>query len=182
MIRRSMGQKHSSSRKRLFFETFVSIDLLGPPRNVLINCSINVKIHCGPLYFVSWHFSCSIVQKKWPKCFFQWKVCLFFKTFCLQQPLRSLKKCSHKFNSNCQNSMWILLNCSPMFVTLEYLKKVGQKNCHRGNNYFLKCLILSTSQVPMKRSYHLHKKTLKNLVDRYKVFPDVFHVGDNQKD
>ena len=64
--------------------------LLRSQRNVPIICTKIVKVHCGPLYFVSWHLSCSIKQeKKGPKGFFLVEKLPFFKNFCFQQPLRS---------------------------------------------------------------------------------------------
>ena len=34
---------------------------------------------------------------------------------------------------------------------------------------------------PNEKILSFGKKTWKNLVDRYNLFPDIFHVGDNQK-
>ena len=68
--------------------------------------------------------------------FFQWKKAFFFKTFCFQQPSKFFKKCCYKFHSKSQNSLWNLIKCSPMFVTLDVTRKNGPIFCHRENATF----------------------------------------------
>ena len=54
-----------------------------------IICTIIVKKSRGPLLFVLWHLSYPIIRKKEAIFFHRWKKCLSFKTFYLQQPIRS---------------------------------------------------------------------------------------------
>ena len=81
MARGNMGQNHLSSWKQLFFERFVSIDLLGHKEMFLsfaqkcwktlwnlINCLLTFVMFDNTI-------------KNSPKCFFQRKVALFFQKF-----------------------------------------------------------------------------------------------------
>ena len=60
-----------------------------------------------------------------------------------------LKKCSYKFYSNCQNSLWPLTKCPLRFVTLDITRKnrpqyfYHWKVCH----FFQKFVFSTTSQV-----------------------------------
>ena len=69
--------------------------------------------------------------------FFQWKKKrFFFQNLLFSVTFKVLKKCTYKFHSNCQNSSWILINCSPMFVTFDDTRKNGPIFCHRENATF----------------------------------------------
>ena len=47
------------------------------------------------------------------------------------------------------------------FVMFDFTGKIGPQNFSAENNYFLKCLFLSTSEVPKKRWYLLHNNCQK---------------------
>ena len=64
--------------------------------------------------------------KNRPKSFHHWKDCLFFET-CVLNNLLVPKKRSFTFHSNCQISLWILTNCSSIFLTLDGTRKKGPK-------------------------------------------------------
>ena len=78
-----------SSWKQLFFEMFVSIDLLGPKKwtyhlhNIRQN-TLWTLINCCLAYVM-----CDNTKKSRPNIFHHWEDCLFFKTFYFQQPIRS---------------------------------------------------------------------------------------------
>ena len=54
--------------------------------------------------------------------FFTEKVAFFFKTLCFQQIL-VLKKWKYYFNSNCQKTVWTLINFPSRFVALDKVRK-----------------------------------------------------------
>ena len=60
------------------------------------------------------------------------------------------------------NSLWTIISCSLRFIILDITGKNEPKLLSPENNYILKCLFLSTSKVPKKGWYHLHKKFQKN--------------------
>ena len=81
IIQAKIGQKLLSSRRKLFFEMFVSVDQLGPNKCsyqsnnqrqntlwTLINCSLSL-------------FKFDKTRKKRPTSFLHWKGCLVFDTF-----------------------------------------------------------------------------------------------------
>ena len=81
-----------SSWKQLFFEIFVSIDLLGPKGMILSFAhyfpnTLWTLINCCLTYVM-----CDNTRKSRQKVFHHWKDCFFFKTFVFQQPFRSQKK------------------------------------------------------------------------------------------
>ena len=89
MIRGTMGQKHLSPWKRLNFEMFVSIDLLGPwKRSDLLHKKGQNTLWTFIICFRTFDMFDKKKKNK-PKAFLHWKVCLFFETLCLQQLFRS---------------------------------------------------------------------------------------------
>ena len=75
------------------------------------------------------------------KSFHHWKDCLFFETFCFQQPPRS-QKSSYNYHTDCQIFLWTLINCSLLFVTLDDMRKnrlnffVTVKTASISNDFF----------------------------------------------
>ena len=87
----------------------------------------------------------------------------FFQNIVFSTTSYVLKKCFYNFYSSCQITYWNFTNRPLRLVILDNTRKNGSKFCHFENSNFLKCLFLSTSKVPTRVSYHLHKKTQNNL-------------------
>ena len=69
-----------------------------------------------------------------------------------------------------------------MFVRLDDIKKMDQKFLSLWKQLFFEMFVSVDFLGPNEKISSFWQKTWKNLVDRYKLFPDIFHVGDNQKD
>ena len=69
-----------------------------------------------------------------------------------------------------------------MFVTFDDIKKLDQKFLSSWKQLFFETFVSIDLLGPNEVILSFGQKTWKNLVDRYKLFPDIFHVGDNQRD
>ena len=102
-------------------------------RNDLIICTKSVKTPFGPLWIFLWHLSSWIILEKiGQNLFITGKIAFFFETFVLNN-LIVPKKRSFTFHSNCQISLWILMTCSLIFVTLDDTRKKKPKNFSSSN-------------------------------------------------
>ena len=122
------GQSFSPPWKQLFFEMFVSIDLLGPKKKILSIAQSLSKYPVDPL-------KCSIrivtldnTRKNRPKNFPHWKYWQFFQKFVFSTTSQVLKHRSYMFHSNRHNALWTLITCPLRFVTLDNTRKKGSKS------------------------------------------------------
>ena len=141
--REKIGQILLSLERQHFFEKIGS-RLLRSWRNDEFACTILVKIPSGPLYFVHWHLSCSILREKVGQIFLHWKYCLFSKVY-VSNNFLVLMNWSSYFLSTCHKNLVNSSKLLPEVCHARYYQKKRFKNfCHSKNSYFLKCLFLST--------------------------------------
>ena len=69
-----------------------------------------------------------------------------------------------------------------MFVTFDDIKKLDQKFLSSWKQLFFEMFISVDLLGANEKISSFGQKTWKNLVEHFKLFPEVFHVGDNQKD
>ena len=88
----------------------VSIDLLGPKGMILSTAQQFSEDQMDPyklfpdFCLVKWY------KKKRPKSFLHWEDCLFSQKFVFSTTSQVLKKRSYKLDSNCQISLWTIVN------------------------------------------------------------------------
>ena len=99
-------------------------------------------------------------RKNWPKSLLHWINCLFLQKLLLSTPFRVLKKWSQYFYSNCQRTLWNLINCSPRFVILDKTRK--NLFFVRGKQFFLNSFFYRPLRILRIFSYSLHN-TYQNL-------------------
>ena len=97
------------------------LDFLDPKKNDHIDCTILVKKPCGPLYFVHWHFLCSIMREKKANVLFTGKSA-FFSKICVFNNLLGPNNWSYYFDINWQNIFLAHENRFLAFVTLDNSK------------------------------------------------------------
>ena len=111
---RKSRSKHLSPWKKLFFEIFLPIDLLGAEEKFLSLEKSLSKHLLGPFRLFQELSMFDITKKKWPKSFLHWRDCLVLKTLCFQQPLRSYKMLLHVPESRSKKILdpykWFLAN------------------------------------------------------------------------
>ena len=105
-----------------------------------------------------------------------WKVCLFFKHLCFQQPLRFLKKRSHQFHSSGQITLWTQIICSLRLVTLDNTEKKEPKMLVLVKRVFFETFYSIDLCGPEKTYLSCAQHLSRNLVDPRKLFPDICHV------
>ena len=88
------------------------------------------------VFFVIFHVRWK--EKKQAKVFSSLERLPCFWQLCVFNNLLDPKKRRFIFQSKCQNSLWTLIKCSLMFVTLDDTRKKGQKLFHRENCSFFK--------------------------------------------
>ena len=141
--REKIGQIFLSLERLRFFEKIES-RILRSWRNDDFACTILVKIPSGPLFFVHWHLSCSILREKVGQIFLHWECCLFSKV-CVSNNFLVLKNWSYYFLSTCQKNLVTSYKLLPEICHARYYQKKRFKYfCHSENSYSLKCFFLST--------------------------------------
>ena len=158
-----------------------------------------VRVVCEPSWEFPWGLSHSIsLRGMGQKILFLWKQ-LFSETFvstnlrCPKKMILSFpqymsnyivdpKKCSYKFQSNCQNTLWILIKCFVSFsrsITRE--KRVKQFFSLERLPFFLKNLCFQQPLRFLKKcSYKLYSKGRKSLWT-FTICPLKFVTLDNTK-
>ena len=112
-----------------FFKNFCFQQPLRSYENKLITWTINVKRPPGPLQFVPWRLSCSILRGKIGQNSFSLASSpFFFKSFVYSTKSYVLQKWSFNFHSKCYNTFWTQINCSVKFVTLDNRRKNRPKS------------------------------------------------------
>ena len=144
-LRGKTGLKHLSSWKQNFFKCLFLLTSWVTKNSfyqlhIICQSTFWTLISCCLIYVM-----CNFTRKSRPNIFHHWKDCLFFKTFHFQQPIKTWKS-PYKFQSKCQNSLWVLINWSLMFVTFDdATRKNGFKIFVSVKTIFLKRLFLLTS-------------------------------------
>ena len=148
--------KNFFHRENSFFWNVCSYRPLRSLRKNLSICTLIVNINCVPIQYVPWHFSCSIKRENSSQDFFFAGKAAFFSKICFSNNLLGPNKSFYRFHSVCHISLWTLKICPLRFFTSNKRRKMGQKLLSSWKQLFLKCLFLSTPQVPKKLSGHLH--------------------------
>ena len=118
-----LGQELLSLWKQLSSETFVSIVLLCPENMILSFAQFMSNYLVDPYRMLPDICHVRYYGKKAQNLSFTGSFCLFFfKSLCFQQIHRS-KKCSYKFQSNCQKTIWTLTNCFVILFLLGNTEK-----------------------------------------------------------
>ena len=148
MIRGKILQKLLSSREKLFFETIFSVNLLGPKEMFLSFPQSMSKHLVDPynVFFVIFHVRWN--EKKEAKVFSSLERLPRFSQLCVLNNLLGPKKRSFIFQSKCQTSLWTLIKCSLMFVTLDDTRKRGQKLFSTWKQLFFEMFVPVDPSVP----------------------------------
>ena len=142
-----ISPKIVSSLGRLpFFKNLCFQQPLRSYENKLRTWTINVKRPPGPVQFVPWRLSCSILRGKIGHNSFSLASSPFFQSFVYSTTSYVLQKWSFNFHSKCYNTFWTQINCSVKFVTLDNRRKIGQSLFFTGKvAFFLLKVVFSTT-------------------------------------
>ena len=120
-------------------------------------------------------------RRKRPKVFFSLETLSCFSRLCVLNNLLGPKKRSFIFQSNCQNGLRTVINCSLIFVTLDDTRKKGQKLFSSLKQFFFE-MFVSIDLLGSKEVIFSFIQTLsKYLVDAYRKFHDLFMFCKTRK-
>ena len=141
---RKIGPKTSVIVKTAFFWNVCFYRPLRSYGIDLITPKLNARNSCGPLNFIPWDLSYSILWEKFVKYFFSLERLPFFQKIVYSNNLLGITEWSNNFQSNCQISVWTLTKCLLLLVTVGNTRREGPNSSffHREESLFLKSLVL----------------------------------------
>ena len=121
---------------------FVSVDLLGPKEMVLSTAQNYSQYLVDPFKMFSDFCHVRKYEKKWAKFFSPLEMLPFFQNIVFSTTSQVLKKCSFKFHSNCQKSLWTLIKCTLILFMLDNTRQNRPKSFphYKGCLFFYKTL------------------------------------------
>ena len=130
--------KFFSSLGRLPFFSKICVfnNFLGPKK-----CSYKFASICQNSLWIIVNLSLRFVKigkmiKMGQIVFFSLEILNFFSEICVFNNFLGPKKCSNKFQSNCQNSLWTPKKSPLRFITRDKRGNLSKNFFHRENSYF----------------------------------------------
>ena len=174
--RKNTPKTYVIANKDNFWNVFFSVDLLGP-KEIFLSFAQSIPKHLLDLYvvfLVIFHVRWN--EKKVAKSLlFTGYIALFSTTLCFQHPL-VFKKRSFKIQSFCLNSLWTLIKCSLMFVTLDGTRKRGRKLFSTWKQFFSEMFVPIDPLDPEEIIWSFAQKMSVYLVYPYNMSDDFFLV------
>ena len=149
-------------------------------RSGIITSIVIVRVPVAPLQIVPWGFAHSILRKKKAKGFCHLEDSLFLK--CLFLTISCvLKKKTYSLHNRWQKTFSTPINCSLTFIMCDTTRKSRPIFCSLERLPLFKNLCFQQLPGLKELSLLLPQSMLKNLVDSYKLFPEVCHARYYQK-
>ena len=108
-----------------------------------------------------------------------WKICFLFRIIVFSATPLMLQKWSCNFHSDCQNTLWTLLNCFLRSVRLDNARKNSPKSLFRWKScLFYQKILFSTTYVLKKWCYSIHSScqtTFWTFINRLLRFVTIDH-------
>ena len=169
------------SRKILpFFKILFSQQHPTCYKNGIITSIVIVKLPVSPVKTVPWGSAHTIMRTKRPNFFCHREDSLFLKSLFLTISY-VLKEKTYTFQNKWRKTFWTPQKCSLTFIMCDTKRKIGQIFCSLERLPLSKTLCFQKLPGPKELILLLPPKMSKNIVDSYKMFPEVYHARFHQE-